>query len=75
MTKLFDTAVEKVRRLPPESQDELARVLLQMTGEDQPVIHLTAEEMASFEESLRQAELGEFATEDQIRAISAKHGL
>lgn len=75
MTKLLKVAIETVRRLPPESQDDLARVLLQMAGEDQPAIALTPEEAASFDESLRQAERGEFATDDQVRAIWAKHGL
>ncbi|MCQ4188185.1 hypothetical protein [Methylocystis suflitae] len=36
---------------------------------------LNPEEEASFEESLAQAERGEFATDDQVRAIWAKHGL
>ena len=36
---------------------------------------LTSEEGASFEELLAQAERGEFATDDQIRSIWAKHGL
>jgi predicted transcriptional regulator len=56
-------------------QDELARMLLQLAGEEQPVIQLTAEEEASLEESLAQAERGEFATDDEVRAIWAKHGL
>ena len=56
-------------------QDDLARILLQLAGEDQPVIQLTAEEDASFEESLAQAERGVFATDEQVRAIWAKHGL
>ena|ERR1700677_2055846 len=48
---------------------------LQLAGEDQPMIQLTVEEEASFEESLEQAERGEFATDEQVRAIWAKHGL
>ena len=75
MTQLLEHAVETVRGLPPETQDDLARVLLQLAGEDQPVIQLTAEEEASLEESLAQAERGEFATDEQVRAIWAKHGL
>jgi hypothetical protein len=75
MTKLLDTAVEAVRRLPPEIQDDLARALLQMAGEDPPVVRLTPEEAASFDESLRQSEHGELATDDLLRAIWAKHGL
>jgi hypothetical protein len=75
MTKLFEKAVETVRGLPPEIQDDLARMLLQLAGEDQPVVQLSAEEAASFDESLAQAERDEFATDEQVRAIWAKHGL
>jgi hypothetical protein len=75
MTKLLEQAVETVRGLPPEVQDELARILLQLAGTDQPVFQLTAEEEASLAESLAQAGRGEFATDEQVRAIWAKHGL
>ena len=75
MTKLLEHALETVRGLPPEMQDELARMLLQFAGEEQPVIQLTAEEEASFQESFAQADRGEFATDEQVRAIWAKHGL
>jgi hypothetical protein len=75
MTKLLEHAVETLRGLPPETQDELARMLLQLAGEELPVIQLTAEEAASFEESLGQAARGEFAADEQVRAIWAKHGL
>jgi hypothetical protein len=75
MTKMLEQAVETVRALPAEMQDDLARVLLQLAGEDQPAAQLSAEEAASFEESLAQAERGEFATDEQVRAIWAKHGL
>ncbi len=75
MTKFLDRAIEAARALPPELQDELARVILQFAGEDQPAIQLTAEEESSFEESLAQAERGEFATDEQVRAIWAKHRL
>ena len=43
--------------------------------EDQSVLQLSAEEAASFDESLAQADRGEFATDEQVRAIWAKHGL
>jgi hypothetical protein len=75
MTKLLEHALETVRGLPPEMQDELARMLLLFAGEEQPLVQLTAEEEASFAESLAQAERGEFATDDQVRAIWKKHGL
>ncbi len=43
--------------------------------EDQLVLQLNAEEAVSFDESLAQADRGEFATDEQVRAIWAKHGL
>ena len=75
MTKLLEHAVETVRGLPPEMRDDLARMLLQLAGEDQPAIQLTGEEEASFEDSLAQADRNEFATDEQAPAIWAKHGL
>ena len=61
--------------LPAEVQDELARVLLQLAGKDQPVIQLNAADEASLEESLAQADRGEFASDEQVRAIWAKYNL
>ena len=75
MTKLLEQAVETVRGLPPEMQDDLARMLLRLAGKDQTVFQLSAEEESSFDESLAQADRGEFATDEQVRAIWAKHGL
>lgn len=75
MTKLLDQAVETVRGLPPDVQDELARVLLQLAGTDQPVVQLSAADEASFEESLAQADRGELVTDEQVRAIWAKYNL
>jgi predicted transcriptional regulator len=75
MTKLLQQAFETVSVLPEETQDELARVLLQLAGVDQPLVELTPEEDAALEESIAQSERGEFATDEEIRAIWAKHGL
>ena len=44
-------------------------------GEEQPVIQLTPEEVASLAESRAQASRREFATDEQVRAVWAKHGL
>jgi hypothetical protein len=75
MTKLLERAVNVVRGLSPEMQDDFARMLLLLAGEEQPVMQLSAEEAASFDESLAQADRGEFATDEEVRAIWAKHGL
>lgn len=75
MTELLEHAVEALRNLSPDMQDNLARMVLQVMGEEQPMLQLSAEDEASFDESLAQAERGEFATDEQVRAIWAKHGL
>lgn len=75
MTKLFERAVETARALPPEVQDDIARVVLKLAGDDQPAMLLTAEEKASFAKSRDEAARREFATDEQVRAIWAKHGL
>ena len=56
-------------------QDELARMLLLLAGEDQSVFQLNAEEGSSFDESVAQSDRGEFATDERVRAIWAKHNL
>jgi hypothetical protein len=35
MTKLLELAVEAVRRLPPETQDDIARALVALAGKDE----------------------------------------
>jgi hypothetical protein len=72
MTKLLEHAVDSVRALPPEVQDELARLLLQVAGEEQPVIQLTAEERADLAEADAEIARGEFATDEQISSMLAK---
>jgi predicted transcriptional regulator len=74
-TKLLERAVEAARNPPPEMLDEVARMLLQFAGVDQPVIQLAADERAAITSSIEAAERGEFATDDEVQAIWAKHGL
>tara|TARA_R110002020_G_scaffold324808_2_gene540397 strand:+ start:460 stop:687 length:228 start_codon:yes stop_codon:yes gene_type:complete len=75
MTELLKRAIERVQALPPGMQDELAREILQMAGEEQPVHFLTAEEKGSLSSSLAEAGRGEFASDDEVRAVWAEHGL
>jgi len=75
MTELLERAVQSLRGLPPETQDALARILQQLVGDDPSIVTLSAEEKESFQTSFAQAGRGEFATEDQIKAVWAKHGL
>jgi hypothetical protein len=76
MTKLLEQAVAAARNLPPEAQDDIARVVLQLAGADhEPPVTLTPEEQAAITVSKAAAARGEFATDDEVRAVWAKHGL
>ena len=74
MTRLLKQAMETVSALPDDMQDEFARILLQLAGVDQPPIQLTAEEDADLAEADAEILRGEFATDEEIAAIWAKHG-
>jgi len=74
MTRLLGQAVAAVAELPDEQQDALARVLLQLAGHEQPPYLLTPEEEADLDASTAAEARGEFATDEDIRAIWAKHG-
>jgi predicted transcriptional regulator len=75
MTRLLEQAVETVSALPDDVQDDLARLLLQFAGIEQPPYELTADEEADISASLAEAERGEFATDEEVLAMWAKHGL
>ena len=75
MTKLLEEALETVRRLPVESQDEIARAMLALAGSGSEPVSLTPEESAAIARSKAAATRGEFATDDQVRDVWAKHGL
>jgi hypothetical protein len=75
MTKLLEHAVETARSLPPEAQDEIARVVLQLAGDDALVIPLSDEERAAIVRSKAAAESGDFASDEQVRAAWSSRGL
>jgi hypothetical protein len=74
MTRLLEEAFSTVATLPDARQDELARVLLELAGVDQPPIQLTPEEDADLAEAEAEIERGELATPEEVRAMWAKHG-
>lgn len=69
MTEFLDLAFHTTRSLPPERQDEIARMVLLQAGHGEPIIQLNPEEDASLAEAAR----GEFATDDEVRAVLAKY--
>ena len=74
VTELLERAVEILRGLPPETQDALAGVLLQCTEADPSIVWLTPGEEESSRASSLEPEPGEFATDDEIRAILGEPG-
>ena len=68
MTKLLDEAFQAVRQLPDDSQDEIARAMLQLAnqeGEPEPV---DQEHLAAVLQGLAQARAGKFATDAEVEA-------
>jgi predicted transcriptional regulator len=74
MTKLFEKAIEKVRRLPAEDRDAVAVAVLSM-AEETPVVALDDETRAAIREGLEQARRGEFVPDAEIEALWKRHGL
>ncbi len=74
MTKLFEMAVEAAQRLSADEQDELARTILEIVGDEKSDIYvLSDDERQAIEASRAQIARGEFATEDEIEAVLNKY--
>jgi hypothetical protein len=68
MTKLLDKALDAVRQLSPDSQDEIARLLLHLAkGEEEPE-PIDSDHLAAVLEGLDQIRRGEFATSEEVEA-------
>lgn len=68
MTKLLDKALERVRRLPSENQDEIARAMMQLAGNDGEPEIIDAAHLSAVLESLGQRGRGEYAKEEEVEA-------
>ncbi|MDP4023832.1 hypothetical protein Q8W71_14450 [Methylobacterium sp. NEAU 140] len=75
MTDLLEKALKAARGLPPALQDDIARVVLTLAGDDASIYQLTPEEEADLAESDAEVARGDFATDEEVRAMWAKHGL
>jgi hypothetical protein len=73
MTKLFEQAVAVISQLPPETQDDLARLMLAL-AEDSP-IPLTDDEAAAIAEAEAEIARGERVPPETIQAFWRAHGL
>jgi hypothetical protein len=73
MTKLLEEAVQKVRALPLEMQEQAARILLAYAGDEEPILMLTPEEEADLLQAEAEMRRGEFATGAEVEAVFAKY--
>jgi hypothetical protein len=68
MTKLLERAIEAVRRLPPDNQDEIARAMLTLAGNDGEPESIDPAHLPDVLESLAQAKRRQFATDAEVEA-------
>lgn len=73
MTQLLEQAFAKACSLPDAAQDEIARVLLQLAGDDQVPVELTAAEERDLADALAETERGELVSHQAVEAILAKY--
>lgn len=72
MTKLVQQAVAAIRQLPPETQDDLARLMLALAQDAPP---LTSDEAAAIAEAEAEIARGEQAPAETIQTFWRSHGL
>ena len=68
MTKLLEKALETVRQLPPDRQDEIARAMLALAGDEGEPEEINPEYLSEVLESLAQAKRREFAKDAEVEA-------
>lgn len=68
MTKLLEKALEAVRQLPPDTQDEIARTMLDLAGNGGEPEPIAPAHLSAVLEGLAQARQREFATDAEVEA-------
>ncbi len=68
MTKLLQKALEAVQSLPPENQDQIARAMLALAGDELEPEPIDPAHLSDVLESLAQARRREFATDAEVEA-------
>jgi hypothetical protein len=66
MTKLLEKALDVVRLLPPDSQDEIARAMLSLAGSEGEPDEIDPAHLPDVIESLAQAKRRQFATDADV---------
>ena len=74
MTKLFEQAIEEVRKLPEPEQDEAAELLFALAEKAKGPYRLSDDERTVVERALAEMERGEFATDEEIDEVFGRSG-
>lgn len=69
MTKLLEKALEAVRLLPAESQDEIARAMMHLAAREGEAEAIDPAHLAAILEGLAEADRGEFATQSDVESV------
>lgn len=73
MIKLLEKSVEEVQALPPDMQDEAARMLLACADDGETIVTLRLEDEADLMEAQAEMQRGEFATDAEVEAVLSKY--
>lgn len=71
MTKLLEEAIEAIRKLPEERQNELAEFLVAATKEEGR--GYSQKQIEAIDSGLADAEAGRFATDEEISSLLSKY--
>jgi len=75
ISKRLEKALAAVKDWPPDRQEAAAEVLEHMDRLAMTPYQLSDQERADLEEALAEARRGEFASDAEVAAMFARHGL
>jgi putative addiction module component (TIGR02574 family) len=75
MTKLLAEAITAVLALPPQSQQEIARAMLDLAAEGEHLAPLTEADAEAIDRGLADIKAGRIATPEEVAAVFARHGV
>jgi DNA-binding protein H-NS len=73
MIKALEQAIEKLKTLSAERQEYAAQVLEQIANAGDEIYRMSDEERRLVREGLAELDSGEFASEDDVRAVFDKY--
>ncbi len=74
MTKLLDQALDAVRAQPPQVQDDIARAMLALIGNDEEPENIDPDHLPAVLIGLEQMQSGQLATPAQVEAAFKRFG-